>query len=223
MLNGSSKACEQPALDAPSARCRCSHGGTRPINAHGCNGWLESAFTIKSVRIRLALVTTLAVGALLVSGCSSDSDEEAAPEPAPADACAFDVSVEGVTAIAADGETPSLTVAKDATVPSELEVTDLCTGEGEAVATSDTVTVDYVGVGYKSLEQFDSSYSRGEPATISLSQVIPGWTQGVTGMKPGGARLLRIPADLAYGAQGNPPSIQPDEALAFIVELRSAQ
>ncbi len=171
------------------------------------------------MRIRFALATTLAVGALIVSGCSSDSDEADAPTPAAAEACAFDESVDGVTAIAAGDETPQLIVAEDAEVPTELQVTDLCTGEGNEVTTSDTVTVNYVGVGYKSQQEFDSSYARGEPATFSLSQVIPGWTQGVAGMKPGGARLLRIPADLAYGAQGSPPSIQPDEALAFIVEL----
>lgn len=175
------------------------------------------------MRIRLALVTTLAVGALALTGCSSSSDDAETPAAAPAEACAFDVTVEGVTAIRAENETPQLIVAEDAEVPTELEVTDLCTGEGNEVTTTDTVTVNYVGVGYQTLQEFDSSYARGEPISFSLSQVIPGWTQGVAGMQPGGVRLLRIPSDLAYGAQGSPPTILPDEALAFIVELEAQQ
>jgi peptidylprolyl isomerase len=178
---------------------------------------------VNVVRIRLVLAIAVAIGALLISGCSATSDQAEIPSPAPADACAFDVTVEGVTAIAAQDETPQLIVADDAEVPTELGVTDLCVGEGKAVKATDTVTVNYVGVGYKTLQEFDSSYARGEPISFPLSQVIPGWTEGVTGMKPGGVRLLRIPADKAYGAQGNPPAIQPDEALAFIVELEDIE
>ena len=86
---------------------------------------------------------------------------------------------------------------------------------------ADTVTVDYVGVGYKSQKVFDSSYERGAPATFPLTGVIPGWTEGVAGMKPGGARLLLVPSELAYGEEGRPPAISPNEALAFIVEMDS--
>ncbi len=49
--------------------------------------------------------------------------------------------------------------------------------------------------------------------------VIPGWDQGIVGMKEGGRRRLTIPADLAYGAAGAPPAIGPDETLIFIVDL----
>ena len=202
---------------------RHAHNQPRSTNQHQCNGSPRCASRIGVVRIRLALATTLAVGALIVTGCSSDSDEAEAPTTAPADACAFDVTEEGVTAIRAEDETPQLIVAEDAKVPTELQVTDLCTGEGNEVTATDTVTVNYVGVGYISLQEFDSSYARGEPISFSLTEVIPGWTEGVAGMKPGGARLLRVPSDLAYGAQGAPPTIQPDEALAFIVELEAQQ
>ena len=85
----------------------------------------------------------------------------------------------------------------------------------------DTVLVDYIGVGYKRRAEFDSSYSRGQPSTFPVSGVVPGFKEGLIGMKPGGARLLLIPADQAYGQAGAPPAIEPNEALAFTVELQS--
>lgn len=173
------------------------------------------------MRIRLAFASTLAIGALFATGCASNTERAETQTSAPAETCAFDESVDGVSAIGVGGETPQLAVSKDAKVPTTLQVIDLCPGIGVEATASDTVTVQYVGVGYKTREEFDSSYSRGQPATFPLSGVIPGWTQGVTGMKPGGARLLLIPADMAYGSTGSPPDIQPDEALAFIVELES--
>ena len=70
----------------------------------------------------------------------------------------------------------------------------------------DEVTVQYVGVDYKTGEEFDSSWDRDEPFPFQLGagQVIPGWDQGVEGMKVGGRRELIIPPELAYGASGQP-------------------
>ena len=71
-------------------------------------------------------------------------------------------------------------------------------------------------------KEFDSSWSRGaQPATFPLNQVIPGWTQGLTGMKIGGRRLLVIPASLAYGDQSPTPAIQNGETLVFVVDVMS--
>lgn len=173
------------------------------------------------MRIRLAFASTLAIGALIVTGCATDTKTAEDQTSAPAESCAFDESVDGVTAVATGGQTPELAVPKGATPPKTLQIIDLCAGEGEEAQADSTVTVDYVGVGYNSGEIFDSSYAKGAPLTFNLGEVIPGWTQGVTGMKPGGARLLLIPADLAYGERGAPPSIEPNEALAFVVELQS--
>lgn len=167
------------------------------------------------------LLLPVAAVALVIAGCSNP---QTATVGDPNETCSFDTTEQGVTATATGQDGPvTLVVGKDAPVPKELVTIDLCQGEGVEATQQDTVTVDYIGVGYKSREEFDSSYSRGEPATFPLSQVIPGWTQGVAGMKPGGARLLLIPADLAYGSAGAPPSIQPDEALAFVVEMDSIQ
>ena len=107
-------------------------------------------------------------------------------------------------------------------VPTSLVTQDLVTGVGAPISATDAVTVNYVGVSCSTGEIFDSSWTRGQPATFRLDQVIPGWTQGLVGMKPGGRRELIIPADLGYGSEGNSPKIAPDEALVFVVDLISA-
>jgi peptidylprolyl isomerase len=107
--------------------------------------------------------------------------------------------------------------------PTTLVVQDLTPGTGATVEPTSTVTVDYIGVSCSTGAIFDSSYSRGQPTTFPLNQVIPGWSQGLTGMKVGGSRLLGIPADLAYGSEGRPPTIAPDEALWFVVDVRNVQ
>jgi FKBP-type peptidyl-prolyl cis-trans isomerase len=83
------------------------------------------------------------------------------------------------------------------------------------------VTVHYKGTTLDGNE-FDSSYSRGEPATFPLNRVIPGWTEGVQLMKEGAKYRFYIPSDLAYGAQGGGP-IGPNATLIFDVELIKIQ
>ncbi len=107
--------------------------------------------------------------------------------------------------------------------PTELQKTDLVDGTGDPVPAGATVTVDYIGVSCSTGKIFDSSYSRGEPATFPLTQVIPGWTQGIPGMKVGGQRLLVIPPDLGYGDTGGGPDIAPGETLWFVVDMKSFQ
>ena len=88
--------------------------------------------------------------------------------------------------------------------PADLEITDLWEGTGAAASAGDTVEVHYVGVAYSTGEEFDASWDRGEPLQFRLGvgQVIPGWDQGVQGMKVGGRRQLIIPPGLAYGDRG---------------------
>jgi peptidylprolyl isomerase len=107
--------------------------------------------------------------------------------------------------------------------PTELIKEDLKEGAGAIVNANETVTVNYIGVSCSTGKIFDSSYSRNEPATFPLNQVIKGWTDGIPGMKVGGQRLLGIPADQAYGAQGRPGTIAPDEPLWFVVEVTDAK
>jgi len=109
--------------------------------------------------------------------------------------------------------------------PTELVKEDLEAGTGATVAKNDTVTVNYIGVSCSTGKIFDSSYKTNKPVpvTFPLAQVIPGWQNGIPDMKVGGQRLLGIPAAQAYGAQGRPPTIAPDETLWFVVKVLDAK
>ena len=152
----------------------------------------------------------LACAALALGGCGSDSEKEASSTPAPA---------------ATPAPTkPEVSVPKGKP-PKKLEIKDLKVGSGPAAQPGQNVQVQYVGVSYANGRQFDASWDRGEPFAFQLGagQVIPGWDQGVAGMKVGGRRQLVIPPDLAYGPQGSPPAIGPDETLVFVVDLVGIQ
>lgn len=105
--------------------------------------------------------------------------------------------------------------------PTALVSEDLKVGDGAAVTAANTLSVNYIGVACSTGKIFDSSYSRGQPASFPLSNVIQGWQQGLPGMKVGGQRLLGIPPAMAYGSNP-PPSIAPDETLWFVVDVISA-
>lgn len=104
--------------------------------------------------------------------------------------------------------------------PQALEKKELVEGTGAEAKGGDEVTVQYVGVGYKSKKEFDASWG-GEPFTLALGSggVIPGWEYGIPGMKVGGRRELTIPGALAYGPKGSPPEIGPNETLIFVIDL----
>jgi peptidylprolyl isomerase len=109
----------------------------------------------------------------------------------------------------------------DEAPPSGLETEDIVEGDGATAKAGDDITVQYVGVDYETGEEFDSSWDSGQALEFKLGagDVIPGWDQGVEGMKEGGRRELIIPPDLAYGAQGQPPAISPNATLVFVVDL----
>lgn len=105
--------------------------------------------------------------------------------------------------------------------PTKLVIKNLIAGTGPEAKAGESVTVNYVGVLYKGGKEFDASWKRHEPFTFTLGrgQVIPGWDQGVVGMKVGGRRELIIPSALAYGAKGSPPTIPANAPLVFVVDL----
>ena len=107
-------------------------------------------------------------------------------------------------------------------LPSGLQYKVLTDGSGESPKPGDVVTVNYRGTLIDGTE-FDSSYKRGQPATFSVTGVIKGWTEALELMKPGAKWQLFIPSDLAYGERGSGPTIGPNAALQFEVELVSSK
>lgn len=162
---------------------------------------------------------------LLVLGSCGDSQEAAGPDEtdqaSPGTAAVQECADRTPPAPAKEDEPgkskPDLDV-PDGAPPCELVVQDIYVGTGAEAKEGATVTVQYVGVSWSSGDEFDSSWSRGEPATFPLGQVIQGWQEGIPGMKEGGRRRLIIPPDLAY-ADRPPPGIAPNETLVFVIDL----
>jgi FKBP-type peptidyl-prolyl cis-trans isomerase len=103
----------------------------------------------------------------------------------------------------------------------ELQKIDLAVGTGAEVVAGATIVANYTGAIASTGKIFESSLDSGQPVTFGLDQVIPGWTQGVPGMKEGGKRRLIIPSELAYGAQSPSPDIPANSDLVFDIELIS--
>jgi peptidylprolyl isomerase len=170
--------------------------------------------------VLLALTVTLAA-----CGSSSAPGVEQAPS-----AGLTQASVPAPIKVPADLSTEP-TIAKQAGTPPKTLVTkDLITGTGPMAAAGQTVTVNYVGELYKNGKVFDASWNRHQTFTTPLTAsspagqgVIPGWVQGIQGMKVGGRRELIIPPNLAYGKTGQPPTIPPNSTLVFVVDLLGVQ
>ena len=117
----------------------------------------------------------------------------------------------------------------DPDAPTEFTATEsglkyriLRKGNGPKPRPMDRVEVDYSGW----LEDgtiFDSSYGNEKPASFSLANLIIGWSEGMQLVGEGGMIELEIPAELGYGAQGQPPRIPPNSTLHFKVELRKIE
>ncbi len=117
---------------------------------------------------------------------------------------------------------PVITVPKGE-APTELVIEDLVEGDGAEATSGMQVTVDYAGISWSNGREFDASWNRNDTFSFGLGagQVIPGWDQGVQGMKVGGRRKLTIPPQMAYGPSGAGGVIGPNETLIFVVDLRN--
>lgn len=105
--------------------------------------------------------------------------------------------------------------------PTTLFSRDIIVGTGEVALVSSTLTAHYQLISWSTGEVLQSSW-KSQSFDFTLGGVIPGWQQGIPGMKVGGRRLLVIPPELAYGATGSGP-IGPNETLAFVVDLIGVQ
>jgi peptidylprolyl isomerase len=167
---------------------------------------------------RTSSVTTSVVAGLLAAlvlvGCDDeqepvvDEDEAQQPQDLPSD-------------LREKPDPAAILPAERGEPPSQLVVLDVVEGDGDLATAGSTVTVHYVGVNWSDGRQFDASWDRGQPFGFELGagRVIPGWDQGVEGMRVGGRRILTIPPELAYGERGAGGVIGPNETLVFAVDL----
>jgi FKBP-type peptidyl-prolyl cis-trans isomerase FkpA len=152
----------------------------------------------------LSIVTVLLIGFTMFSMANATTPEEN--------------KAAGVAFLAENAKKPNIV-----TTATGLQYEVLTPGTGTtSPSATDNVTVHYKGTTIDGAE-FDSSYSRGEPATFPLNRVIAGWTEGVQLMKEGAKYRFYIPSELAYGKQGAGRAIGPNAALIFDVELIKIQ
>jgi FKBP-type peptidyl-prolyl cis-trans isomerase len=184
------------------------------------------------------ILAALAAMALLASGCGGGTKESQADKFAQTaeqqaktltSAAATDTTQAAPTVTKATPSAGERDIATKPKIPKQtgsppktLKVEDLITGTGPAAKSGDKISVRYVGTLYDNGKEFDSSWKRGKAPfqlTLGQGQVIQGWDQGLVGMKVGGRRRLTIPPNLAYGAQGQPPTIPANATLVFDVDL----
>jgi peptidylprolyl isomerase len=167
------------------------------------------------------ITALLATAALVVAGCGGSSASKTADIPA-GPAPSAPPPPQASTNLK-DTKTKPVIPKPTGSPPTKLVVKDIVVGKGNAAKNGDQLSMQYVGVTFSTGQEFDASWDRGQPFQLQLGKgmVIKGWDQGLVGIKPGGRRELLIPAKLAYGAQGRPPQIGPNEPLVFIVDAVS--
>ncbi len=151
------------------------------------------------------LAGILAISLVLLTGCG-DKEVSATADNLP-------------TVTTNMGEAPTIG-APSGTPPTTLEAKDLVVGTGVEVTPTSTITFHYTLMTWSNGALVESSWNSGSPATYPLSNLIPGWQQGIPGMKVGGRRLLVVPPDLGYGEQGS-GSVGPNETLVFVMDIVS--
>ncbi|MEV5690220.1 FKBP-type peptidyl-prolyl cis-trans isomerase [Micromonospora globbae] len=174
----------------------------------------------------LAVVAVL-ITVFVIVGQGGDDDAAPQADATPSASAPADQPAAAPSPQLPEGADPALgtkpTVTAGTGELKKLTVTPLIKGTGPAVKAGQTITTNYVGVLYKDGQEFDSSWSRGEPASfpIGVGQVIKGWDQGLVGVTVGSRVQIDIPADLAYGE--NPQGGAPAGPLRFVVDVLAAQ
>jgi peptidylprolyl isomerase len=170
-----------------------------------------------------ALISVLSV--LALAGCGGGGKDKSTASTASAPAATATATATAPAAGTTQLQTKPTVTVPSGKPPTKLVIKDIVKGTGATAQAGDTVSVHYVGVSYSNRKQFDASWDRHQPFTFQLGggMVIPGWDQGVAGMKVNGRRELIIPPALGYGAQGQPPAIAPNDTLVFAIDLLRVQ
>jgi peptidylprolyl isomerase len=180
------------------------------------------------MRIKLITLTLALVLSAGIAACGEDDEpasgggDESAATPTPTET-ASEAGIEAVVqAIGKDTSAKPEIPAPQGDPPPELVIRDIVKGKGPRAKKGDEMSMQYVGISWSTGQQFDASWDRGaQPFTFQLGagMVIPGWDQGIVGLRKGGRRLLIIPPEMGYGAQGTPDgTIAPNETLVFVVD-----
>ncbi|OBA68006.1 peptidylprolyl isomerase [Nocardia sp. 852002-20019_SCH5090214] len=175
----------------------------------------------------------VAVAAVALTACGGNDNNSASPSttapgthaPAATSAAAAPTASHGRECTADDigvtggfGQAPTITIPDNCDPPKQLVIKDLVEGTGPAAASGRPVEMNYSLVTWSDKKKLDSSFDRGQtfPLTLGTGEVIPGWDQGLIGIKQGGRRLLIIPPDLGYGQGGQ--GVKPNETLVFVTD-----
>ncbi|MDP4936288.1 MAG: FKBP-type peptidyl-prolyl cis-trans isomerase [Ilumatobacteraceae bacterium] len=164
-----------------------------------------------SSRTSRAIVALILSSTLLIAACGGDDSTSTTDAPSSTEASAISDPADLI-------DEPTVSLPSE--IPTELVITDITEGEGEAAVEGSTVYVYYVGVLSENGKRFDGNFGSDPYAvTLGVGAVIDGWDQGLIGIKAGGRRQLDIPADLAYGSAGSGDAIPPDSAISFVVDV----
>ncbi|MDT7805074.1 MAG: peptidylprolyl isomerase [Actinomycetota bacterium] len=177
---------------------------------------------------KIGKIVVAAAAALSLAACGQDAQPQqtAAPAgpPVPSSNAAPATQSKGRECTADDvkttgkfGEAPTITIPDDCDPPKKLITKDLSEGTGNGAKAGQALKMNYTVVTWSDKKVLDSSFdSKPFDLNLGAGEVIPGWDQGLAGVKQGGRRLLIIPPDLAYG-EGR-QGIKPNETLVFVTD-----
>lgn len=180
-------------------------------------------------------MSAVATSLTLLAACGNDGDPAASASPsAPASATAspsaspkpsvkVSTNLDAVKVTGPFGKEPKVTFQAPYAID-KTQTKVLTKGDGPKIAEGSPVTLDYAGVNGRTGKTFDDSFSRGEPATFSLAQVVPGFGKGLVGQRQGSRVLIGMPGSDGYDASGGSPQagIEVGDTLLFVVDIVAA-